>query len=338
MRMVLRILAGLAMLVLATTAASAASFDCKKAATPFEVAICTHPELSKADEVLAVAYQTAIGGLSKPALTQMQKNQRDWLDYAQRVCTDDAEPMQAKYPDDKIDCLRTTFEARVRVLEASRMQSALRFYTVDRYSAFPDTTAEADAWSKVASKEFSAPRIDGSEAEATAFNDFVGSQPEMAWPEGGDPETDETSDLQTSIKIDAVTSQRISAVVNAWWYGHGAAHGNYTISYLHFLREQKRALEAGDIFDKDGWQEQLGKLALAALDETIEGGIWEESREIAAESAADPTRWNFSAEGLVIQYQPYEVTAYAYGAPTITIPWAQLTDYLAADGQAIGQY
>lgn len=337
--MISRILAGLVMLVLATSVAQAASFDCKKAATPFEVAICTHPELSKADDLLSVAYQTAIGGLSKPALQQMQKNQREWLDYAQRVCTDDAKPAKAKYPDDKIDCLRSTFETRVRVLEASRMESMLRFYTEDRYIVIPDTTADADAWSKVASKEFSAARIDGGEAEAEAFNAYVAEYgPATFVGEGGDPETDETSDTQASIKVDTVTPQRISLVANSWWYGHGAAHGNYVITYLHFLREEKRALDASDIFDKDGWEEQLGKLALAELDETIEGGIWEESREDAAKSASDPGRWNFSTEGLVIQYQPYEVTAYAYGAPTITIPWAQLTDYLAENGQTIGQY
>jgi hypothetical protein len=219
------------------------------------------------------------------------------------------------------------------------MEAGLRYYTVDRYIVIPDTTAEADAWSKVASKEFSATRIDGNDPEAQALNAFVGEYgPAEFAVEGGDPETDETTDTQASIKMDAVTPQRISLVVNAWWYGHGAAHGNYTITYLHFLRDQKRPLEASDIFDKDGWEEQLGKLALAELDETIEGGIWEESREDAAKSAADPSRWNFSYEGLLIQYQPYEVTAYAYGAPTITIPWAQLTDYLAADAQTVGQY
>ena len=45
-----------------------------------------------------------------------------------------------------------------------------------------------------------------------------------------------------------------------------------------------------------------------------------------AESIADiiiePSRWSFENEyGLTIQFEPYEVAAYAYGAPTITIPW-----------------
>src|SRR5690606_13903381 len=103
--MYLRVAAVLGLGMLATGTASAASFDCAKAKTPFELAICSDPDLSSADEVLAVSYQTAIGGLSKPALAEVQKGQRAWLDYAQKSCTDDAKLPSAAYPADKISCL-----------------------------------------------------------------------------------------------------------------------------------------------------------------------------------------------------------------------------------------
>src|SRR5690606_17711940 len=57
---------------------NAASFDCAKATTPFEKAICGDAELSKADERLARTYQTAIGGLSEAALSAMRADQRAW--------------------------------------------------------------------------------------------------------------------------------------------------------------------------------------------------------------------------------------------------------------------
>jgi uncharacterized protein YecT (DUF1311 family) len=322
--MILRILTGLGLVVVASGAATAASFDCKKATTPFEVAICTNPDLSKADDVLAISYATAIGGLSKPALAEVQQGQRVWLDYVQRACTDDAELPKAKYPDEQMNCLVSELGNRSSRLEQSRMWGGLRVYSVESYSVIPDTTAEADAWNKVATREISVPRVDGGSAEAKAFNMLIIDQgPKLEGP------MDETSDISTRATIEDVTPTRISVAINNWWYGHGAAHGNYDISYLHFLRAEQRALEVSDVFDKPGWEEKLGELALAKLDETIEGGIWEESRADAPKVAADPSRWSFSTEGLVIQYQPYEVTAYAAGAPTVTIPWAQLTDYLA---------
>ncbi len=322
--MMMRLVTGLGMLLLASGGAQAASFDCKKATTPFEVAICTNPELSKADEVLAVSYATAIGGLSKPAAAEVQKGQRTWLEFAQKSCTDDAKLPTAKYPEDEMNCLISQVTNRARLLEQSRMWGGLRVYSVDAYSVIPDTTADADAWNKVATREVSVPRVDGMSNEAKAFNAFIAAEGPTL--EG---DQDETSDVSIRASIEDVTPTRISVSINNWWYGHGAAHGNYDIRYLHFMRAEQRALEASDVFDKPGWEEQLGKLALTKLDETIEGGIWEESRDDAPKVAADPSRWNFSDEGLVIQYQPYEVTAYAAGAPTVTIPWAQLTDYLA---------
>src|SRR5687768_13630260 len=46
----------------------AASFDCTKASTPFENAICENEDLSEADKRLARTYATASGGLSELAL------------------------------------------------------------------------------------------------------------------------------------------------------------------------------------------------------------------------------------------------------------------------------
>ena len=46
-------------LALGPIPAMGASFDCAKAQTPFEHAICEAPELSRADEVLAKAFATA---------------------------------------------------------------------------------------------------------------------------------------------------------------------------------------------------------------------------------------------------------------------------------------
>ena len=88
-----RFVLALAMALLGLTAAQAASFDCSKAGTSFEKAICASPDASKADETLAQAYATALGGLSKDAADSLRATQHDWLDYAQRTCGDDAQPL-----------------------------------------------------------------------------------------------------------------------------------------------------------------------------------------------------------------------------------------------------
>jgi hypothetical protein len=90
---------------------------------------------------------------------------------------------------------------------------------------------------------------------------------------------------------------------------------------------------AGDVFAGADWQQQLLAGAWAQLQ--VEHGPWLqiEDPEDIAETVIDPSRWSFASDyGLVIQFQPYEVAAYAYGAPTITVPWSVLED-IKAEGQ-----
>jgi uncharacterized protein len=333
--MLTRIALSFLMLLLAIPAAGAASFDCAKASTSFEQAICESPALSRQDEVLAKAYATALGGLSREAAAIVQKGQREWLAFAERACTDDAQPMQDAYDEDGVSCLGQLFTTRIGSLEESRMRSGRRIYQVDRYLVMPDPDATEDSWNKVAVKELTSPRIDGEDAEALAFNAWMdGSAAQLAVSAGAEGATDlaadATSDNQIRTIVEAITDRRITLSTNDWWYGHGAAHGNYTISYLHFLAEEGRELVASDIFAGDDWRGPLKELVLAELNRSIEGGIWPESVELLDEAVADPRRWNFSREGLVVQFQPYEVTAYAYGAPTVTIPWSALQQYTTA--------
>ena len=279
--------------------------------------------------------------MSTDAARAVQKGQREWLAFAERACTDDAQPRREAYGEDDVSCLEQLFSTRIGRLEENRMRSGRRVYQVDHYVVLRDPDATADAWNKVAVKEFTSPRVDGTDAEAVAFNammdELAATLGRLTGPSdaGADPETDAASDNQVAVTMQAATSRRISLVVSDSWYGHGAAHGNYTITYRHFLTREKRDLIASDIFAGDTWKQPLKELVLAELNRTIDGGIWPESVDLLDAAVAEPARWDFSEQGLVVQFQPYEVTAYAFGAPTVTIPWNALQPHMAADGTEI---
>src|ERR1017187_3526619 len=55
----------------------AASFDCAKARSQVEKAICNDPELGKLDEQLAVVYKSALA--AHPLPSYVRARQRDWL-------------------------------------------------------------------------------------------------------------------------------------------------------------------------------------------------------------------------------------------------------------------
>ena len=54
--------------------------------------------------------------------------------------------------------------------------------------------------------------------------------------------------------------------------------------------------------------------------------------------AADPGRWDFSAEGLIVNFNPYDVAAYAVGPVAVTVPWNAITDLLAEHAMEIATY
>lgn len=321
--------------------AAAASFDCAKASTPYEHAICERPDLSVADDVLAKTFATAIGGLTKDGTEAMRAGQRVWLDYAQRVCTDNATPLTAgSYDDDGAACLLDKLKARSRILEASRMIGGHRFYIVSQYRAMPDPNEvdNPDSYWKVASHELSYPLLDHDDPLAESFNGFMKQNWAAIARSGGEgmDDSDVTSDAVESAVIKQVLNSRITLEATTYWYGHGAAHGNGAFAYLHYFVPENRVLQASDVFAGEGWEQTLRTLALARLEE--EHGDWLQlpDDDTIEKIVTDPARWSFEDDyGLVIQFNQYEVAPYVYGAPTITIPWEQLEAFKAANQDVV---
>nr|WP_295887719.1 DUF3298 domain-containing protein [uncultured Devosia sp.] len=338
-----RILLVASLLVLAAVPARAASFDCAAASTPFEHAICDIEDLSAADDRLAKSFSTATGGLTKESVVLMRGDQRGWLDYAQRVCTDDAEPLtQGSYPEMGGSCLVDKFNARSSALEQSRMIDGHRFFIKSLYAALPDPNEvdNPDSYWKVASHEAIMPQLDADDPWAEGFNRYVMEEAAR------DTETislagasdvadlDPSSDSNLNIEVKELGgTSRITLEVGTYWYGHGAAHGNWSVSYLHYLTAEQRGLRADDMFAGKDWQVTLRDAAWAQLQLEHQEWLQVESPADITEMVVDPTRWDLSNDyGLVIQFQPYEVSAYAYGAPTITIAWEKL-DAIKAETQ-----
>lgn len=318
--MSVKFLAALAIGLAASGAAQAASFDCAKAQSPFEMAICASPEASMRDEVLAQAYATALGGLSEPAAKTMREGQRAWLDFAQRACTEDAQPAKTDYDEDGAACVSGLLYSRIRDLEASRMVDGRRVYLVERFDVLPDPDKES--WSKVATKEVTEVRIDGKDAVAAAFNkamaDFGKAYDKVF------AEADGTSDADITMAVEGAVASRITVSLNEYWYGHGAAHGNYAVSHLNFLTGPGRMLKPEDIFAGKDWQKHLAEKAFAGLSARYGENLFVKDADELMEAVGDPTHWRIADEGIAIQFQPYEVASYADGAPEAMVAWSDL--------------
>lgn len=96
--------------------AQVASFDCRKATTPTEQAICASPSLGRKDVIAATYYQVLLR--LKPATAGMayrefddrvRDEQRQWLQHGRDACRGDGACLDQAY-DRRIDALLKTLD------------------------------------------------------------------------------------------------------------------------------------------------------------------------------------------------------------------------------------
>ncbi|MDB5585215.1 MAG: hypothetical protein JWP26_185 [Devosia sp.] len=333
MRSVIALLAFLALL----PAAQAASFSCSDARTPIEKTICADPALSRADDVMALAYVGAISGLTEEAEIVMRKGQRDWLDFTDTVCSDQYLPGEDSADLERPQCLQRLYDARLKVLEQSRMVGGMRFFTADTYEAVPDPNGGRF---RLGRKVMSSLRMDGNDSLANAFNaymrqvtaDYTGEYTDFAGAQRNDSVANEDNDFL--MVLGSVNARRISVVLGLEWYGHGAAHANSSLGNFHFLTKEERPLEVTDMFEGKNWGTALATLVAERASVDLRDGEITYDGETMMPFATDPQRWSFTRAGLMVQFENQEVTP---GSPAVSVGWGVLRDYLAADADAIAR-
>lgn len=113
----------------------AASFSCDAAKAPRERMICADPELSRADEKLAIAYKAALDALSEEGRADLRTGEREWLSYTQTVCW-----IGRKAPEggSSRNCLMDEYAQRQKQLDNAVVKTGgLVVRRVDRFSVAP---------------------------------------------------------------------------------------------------------------------------------------------------------------------------------------------------------
>ncbi len=76
--------------------AHAASYDCTRADTAAEIAVCSNPSLNRLDEELAVEYRSLLNRLPPRKAEMVRQDQRSWLS-ARDTCGADVRCLRARY-------------------------------------------------------------------------------------------------------------------------------------------------------------------------------------------------------------------------------------------------
>ena len=298
-----------------------ASFDCSKAQSRIEHAICSDPKLAKSDREISDLYRAALLAVSEEGKYSLRNGQRLWLKFVDTVCS------TQKAPDDLANCLSEKYgDRKERLLNAVQSIGGYKFHRVDIYLAVKesDRTDDTGDNSGFATTDLSYPLIDAPRTEAERrFNNYIRVDADRLRLSG---EREDSTDEYLGFRSIKATPQLVSIESESGFYGHGAPHGQYVGAYVHWLFPQGRLLVAQDIFLKGSpWRQILVDRCYAGV---AKYGVIKDKNELQP-LVESPSSWSFEPDGLIVNFNPYNVASYADGSPSVFIPWSALRRYIA---------
>jgi uncharacterized protein len=322
--MILRLTALLSALLLGAPAVAQPSFDCAKASTLVERAICGNPDLAKADRDLAAAYQSLADKLSGEAKAHLLKDQLAWIDNRAKACTGGAE--------DVVRCLRYRYTSRIVTLKAEgdgpypfvSAQSLLRSGQVMavRY--------QIDALY---------PQFDGAGADFSAVNRaFAATAQEGA--KNATPGKDAADRASTWTYLQSFVLHRpgpngVTVETSSYTFTGGAHGSSGVAATLVDLRTGRRVAPAEVFLPGVPWEHTLAEIARADLKrQFVDRPGFEDSLQPANfdKLMKDADRYLFKQDALVLLFNQYEVGPYAAGIFKVMIPYERLAGLLRPEG------
>ncbi len=304
--------------------------ECDKVRSPNAHAVCDNVDLKALQLEMEIAYFNLLTPLTDQARSALKTDQRAWRDFAALACTTNGEVQTTPFEDEQLFCVEETIWGRKELLENDWRVDDVQTFPLGTYTTKVDNVNTFGP--PVARYSFSATLIDATDALGIAYNDYAAAGFGNGYLI---PETDLGAmsgevDSDISVRIYEITPRRVSSAVDSFSYYHGAAHGSSYLSYDHYLIEENRGLVASDIFTGEGWQQSFKDITLGAVlaDEELARDIWDDISD-AVNMSVEVDRWKFTPEGLHIQFQQYELAAYAYGLPSVVIGWDKLSGILA---------
>ncbi|MCW5733586.1 MAG: DUF3298 domain-containing protein [Enhydrobacter sp.] len=322
----LRLTAAAAMLLWSVAAAAQPSFDCAKASTVVERAICADAKLAQLDREMATAYDTLWGRLTGPARDHLAQDQLRWLANRTTACTGIAE--------DVARCVRQRYVSRIATLQAES-EGPYPFVSEQalvRSGKVRTTRYEIDA---------SYPQFDGPNVDFSAVNKAFataaqkGADDAVPGNDGGGPGIDQIWTYLQSFQLFRPAPSSVS-VATTFYIFTGGAHGSSGVTATLVDLRTGRSVAPADVFVAgSAWKRTITEIAKADLKrQFVERPGFPETLEPATfdKLMDDPGRYLFKADALEIIFNQYDVAAYVMGRYAVDIPYSRLTNLIRKDG------
>jgi hypothetical protein len=307
---------------------SAALDVCAEGRGEFAQHVCENQTLAGLDTNVRDAIVAASANVSDAGAQMLVQNQNRWRD-AQRIACGIVDPEAAPTAEQQT-CLESEYRARLE--DAQNAVQDIGGYTFQRMELLDATpvTAEVASASGLGDdappavlRDIRFPRIDGQQTPAIQrFNELVAQSPQFRLEDA----TNEVVDYRIGYAGPELISVRFDMANDTL----GAAHGNNTSKAVTVLMTEGRALAATDVFRAGtGWEQFLTQRAVAEISRQYrEDGFVPPERDVQ-ESVTKPHLWLITEQSLTLLFPPYSFGApYVMGGTEVSIPWADLRQYL----------
>jgi len=294
-------------------AAHAASFDCAKAGTRVEKAICADPALGRLDEEIAAAWRAAGADLDEPMRQRLVRSQREWL-------------KGRRPPPDLAPALRQ----RLAQLRATRVTLSdvdlLRLAGDSRPMYVLGTAPGAAAYNQWVDGVWKADADDTSPRDADAAQEKCIAQA-PAGQQGDCMEESETHAYETIVPAPGIVSVTERVVID-----QHAAHPIDEVHHHHWWLSRSGRITVADVFVGNGYRAVIAKAVKRFVQR--DGGT---ASQAAIDEVSDPDAWSIGADALTLTGDGYTFE-HGRGKLEIVVPWREFGGALRAEfGAALRQ-
>lgn len=311
--------------------AQAASFDCKLSQlTDIERFICQDAQVSAMDEAIAKLYTRGYQQLSPIQRVHYLNSQRQWLAYWPQSClrTRTAQIATAEFS----QCAQRMYTQRLKTLEIQRLNNQWPVFTVAKFQMVKAHKSFVPEWVKLVDHAFLYPRIETQNLSAQALQS---AEQMNVWIQSviqkmrlkqriSLNETDMDSSLEIVLEEVSPDIVRLRTIYHIDSFG---AHGNSVMHNYHYRVSKGRELTVTD-FLQGPWQKPIAQEVYQKILVQVPGMVLVDSSAPIQTSIARLETWDFQRQSWRFLFSPYEVTAYAAGAPQVAIDWAIMQNYL----------
>lgn len=347
----------------APSSASAASFDCARAKSAIEIAICANPKVSALDAQMGQAYRRAQAQLSESGQQLLRANQEQFLHSLSAICLS-TDPLIVTHrtveqygsglgpgamPTD--DCLASYIRARTKSDLSTAVQrvggrTLLRLATNEVRRRQPSAAGTEDG--RVSEESIALVQID--RPRTSAENTFNAHAQQLlgkavcgiagtACASGDRRELDDArkalaeaeADIGAEVSATMITDDVATVETDVGYYFPGAAHPVSQQDRALWSFALGRELNESDIFDpRKNWDSALSRYAQRHVRGTAYPPASKDSL-LPIKSIASISNWQFERGGLRLIFGQYELGGYLSAAEAF-LPWSVIGPYLKPHG------